>query len=235
MTIRQGKTAQVGRSAEARSWASSFARITKNRLLLTTVGLALSTGACGTSKPSREEAAQMIRASDPFTSASVIRTIGLSRIRCILRPSDPDITENLRYMDAAAGAEHRGLIRVEMHPANEKECGWLFGHSSDALVISLTSEGQKARANWPASPVNDAYSELSLHSPDWNLPLQRRQFVDVTGIADPNPSTGEIPVEFKWQVIWPLGGKPNDKRGVATFRRYDTGWRIEKIEGLEVE
>jgi len=71
--------------------------------------------------------------------------------------------------------------------------------------------------------------------PDWNLPLQFRRFGEVTGIADPDASTGEVPVEFRWELVETFGGNTQQNRGVARLRHYDTGWRIERVEGLDVK
>jgi hypothetical protein len=68
--------------------------------------------------------------------------------------------------------------------------------------------------------------------PDWNVPLERRRFGEVTGVADPDPATGQVPVEFRWERVDVYGGSISQNRGTAMFRHYDTGWRIEAINGL---
>lgn len=149
-----------------------------------------------------------------------------------MRQFDPDAEENRRYLLIASAGEGLGWLHMVRRRATEKECGWLMASVSDVVQIELTKEGQEARLQWPSRPVADPASQFARTAPDWNLPLQRRQFVDITGIADPNNANGEVAVEFKWQIIWPLGGSPEPRRGVATFRRYDTGWRVEQVDGV---
>lgn len=187
--------------------------------------------ACGSKRLSREEASGLLSSAPPFTTEAIVQTVGLDRGRCIMRQFDPDAAENRRYQQVAATVQRLGWFTIRRRPATSQDCGFFSG-MSDVILLSLTDAGRKEESAWPSRPVNDLDHEYGGRSYAWNLPLKRRTFVAVTGISDPAPSTGEVQVEFQWQITWPLGGSPDDQRGVATFRKYDTGWRIEKFEGI---
>lgn len=206
-----------------------------------TVGLSallITSVACtGQRAPTKEEAARLIAQTSEFTAASITRTFGLYRGRCIPRTLALDVDENRRYAAIASLVERGGAITATKRQATQKECGLFLASDSDMLAISLTPQGEKDAPEWPKRPVNDMNSQLAMEmggqrGPDWNVPLQRRRFGEVTGIADPDPATGQVPVEFRWELAGTYDGSSQQKRGTAMFRHYDTGWRIEKVDGL---
>lgn len=198
-------------------------------LLVTTVGCS------GRRTPSREEAAQLLGQIPQFTAASITRTFGLYRGRCITPGLDE--AENRQYAAIAGIVERGGAIKVERRKATEKDCGFLAFGGADVVAITLTPEGQRVSSEWPRRPVNDMNSQLAIdvggqRGPDWNVPFERRRFGEVTGVADPDPATAQVPVEFRWERLGVYDGSISQNRGTAMFRHYDTGWRIEGINGL---
>lgn len=203
--------------------------------LVPVVVLAMGTRCSGRHTLNRQEAANLLIQMPQFAGGSVTRTFGLYRGRCITPGLDE--AENQRYATVAGIVERGGVIKVDRRTATGKDCGFLAFGGAQVLAIVLTPEGQRASAEWPNRPVNDTTSQLAMEiggqrGPDWNVPLERRRFAEVTGIADPDPATGQVPVEFRWELVGLYDGSTKQNRGTAMFRRYDTGWRIETSSGL---
>ena len=176
--------------------------------------------------PGNEEAVQVLRQSAPFTSTSTTRTLGLYQRRCIW----PTYDENhAKWVTALGALEQAGVIKIARKKATPSDCGVL---NAEILTITLTEEGQKASAQWPNRPVNDDLRDAN-NLPAWNVPLRQRRFVDVTGIGAADPKTGQVPVEFTWELVTLPGGSVVQSKGTAMFHYEQSGWRIETATGLE--
>jgi hypothetical protein len=176
--------------------------------------------------PGKEEAAQVLRQSPPFTSTSTTRTLGLYQRRCIW----PTYDENHgAWVKALGTVEQDGVIKITRRPAAPSDCGVL---NAEIVTITLTEAGQKAMAQWPNRPVNDDLKDAN-NLPAWNFPLRQRRFVDVTGIGAADPKTGLVPVEFTWELVTLHGGSVVQNRGTAMFQYEKTGWRIDTVKGIE--
>lgn len=61
-------------------------------------------------------------------------------------------------------------------------------------------------------------------------------FTEVTGIADTPMGQGmkEVHYTYKWEKSMEKHGGTKARPGVAVFRHYDDGWRVESINGTGI-
>lgn len=187
--------------------------------------------------PSRPEAQALIEKDVTFASR-VTRTFGLFRGRCVLQ-FDPDAAETRRYAAVAMWQDSAGILKVTRRKASERDCG-LLSFGASVITIEVTDAGRQQTASWPARPVNDPTSQIAIEvggqrAPDFNVPLQMRRFKGITGIASPIPATGQVPVEFEYEFVNLVTNTGETARAIAYLRRYDTGWRLEKVDGFPVQ
>lgn len=198
-------------------------------------GLTSATAAAQT-MPTRPEAQALIE-KDPNFANPVTQTFGLYRGRCVLQ-FDPDAADTRRYTAVAMWQDTAGVLKVTKREATNRDCG-LLSLGASVIAIDVMDSGRQQVASWPTRPVNDSTSQIAIEiggqrAPDFNVPLQIRRFKAITGIAAPIPATGQVPVEFEYDFVNLVGNAAQTNRAVAYLRRYDTGWRVEKIEGFPV-
>lgn len=185
------------------------------------------------SVPSRAEAQALIEKHAIF-ARSVTQTFGLYRTRCVLM-FDPDPGATRRYTAVALWQEDAGVLKVTRQEATNRNCG-ILAYGASIISIELTDAGRRQASSWPPRPINDDATELAMtigqRTPDYNVPVQTGRFKGITGIAAPIPATGQVPVEFEYEFVSLAVNRTQSGRAIAYMRKYDTGWRLEKIEGF---
>jgi hypothetical protein len=99
-----------------------------------------------------------------------------------------------------------------------------------------TAKGEAAKVNWKRYAIEGYGYET------WFVPVAERELVEVTGISEPqNPTEALAEATFTWH--W----KPNEigkemnvphlgktvYTGAATFKKFDDGWRVQRLEFQE--
>jgi hypothetical protein len=182
-------------------------------------------GCSGWPTPSQEEAVQTLRQAPQFTSTSITRTLSLYERRCIWPATDET---HSAWVTALGTMEQEGVITVTRRPATAKECGLPNG---ELLTITLTDAGKQASTQWPNRPVNDDLRDPN-YLPTWNVPLRQRRLVDVTGIGAPDSATGQVPVDFTWELVGLHDDSVVQNRATGMFEYEKAGWRMKSVTGL---
>jgi hypothetical protein len=121
----------------------------------------------------------------------------------------------------------RGWIRYET-----REAALGFGTKASCPAIALTPAGEAASAQWTRGRT------LLSEGTAWSVPIGRRELLAVTGIETAPDESSQVEYEWKWtpndtgtalRKVVPKANAFFDqpKRGRASCRRFNDGWRCQ--------
>jgi hypothetical protein len=117
--------------------------------------------------------------------------------------------------------ERAGLATTFSGQPTAEECGTPYLEHKEVIGIMLTTKG--AAEKWP---------EHSEHGGGWDVVLGSRELVEVTAIVTESDLAR---AEFSSRLVPTVAGEALgqialQQRASATFRRYDDGWRLVRID-----
>ena len=125
--------------------------------------------------------------------------------------------------------EKLGIVKV----VDKREC--MF--TGPCGKVTLTEKGVEASRGWETFKIDDFYGREYV---GYRIPVASKVGIEIAGIKE-EPLVGTV-AEFKWKCqLSDLGQKMqpdvskecppgnSSKQSAAVFKRYDDGWRIERI------
>jgi hypothetical protein len=197
---------------------------------------------CSSKELSRSKAASLIKESDNFKTPVTIKLTTNPSAWVGISASLNEEQAREQYLkkcyegDRQLGtrtAKQLGLINESIENAETSNQVNLFGGilgtppSRFKHTLTANEKGKKLWLDYRIDPKTQA---------DDTLPNATKSFGEVTGIAKIGNDENKVNVEFTW------GWTPNElgtamrikqesnKRGVASFQRYDDGWRLINIQ-----
>ena len=177
--------------------------------------------ACNSGELSRSQAANALAAS----INGPVGSIRVFRARCVEKDFEKypiRFIEDAQIARQYRSLEDAGLATQSAGQPTPEQCGTPYPESLRLIGITLTPKG--AAEHWP---------EHQERGGGWDIPLARRELVEVTAIL-PQSDPTITRVEFTWRVIPTAGGAAlgqtsAPRGGSATFRRDDDEWRFVRM------
>lgn len=188
-------------------------------------GVLLGVAGCGSKELSRSKAGTMISSCSDFSQADLPTPL-------IVDFKLPE-REALRSCPLCEVALSLGWVTKSEGSAKN-----FLGQPFHFVSYSLTPRGQEEAKMW-------GQREQWHTGGAYNVPLTKRELVDVTGIAINGPTTAQVNFTWNRKFLNPAfahayGEDSNEHSGLALqegqsdFKLYDDGWRVDEIMNMRV-
>lgn len=196
----------------------------RHRFALATLAAAVAC-ACSQDSLNSERAANLIADSDGFKREA---HFSIQTGAAMQSPFACVAQAEVERMPLHRFAAERGWVRYEVRAASLG-----FGKTASCPAMALTPTGQAASATWTRGRVAAAPEGVA-----WSVPIGRREFVGAPKLTTAQDESVQVEFDWKWT--------PNDagmalrqsveqanlffdqeRRGRASCRRFDEGWRCE--------